>query len=613
MSGESQEQFEKNPEQSERNTFMPANPEKEILSFKDLLDQETKDYVDQEHQLLARLKELFLQSEADPKRVQQLEDLIVHVDEFFLFVVLGEVKAGKSSFINALVGQKVCKEGAIPTTDKVWILKYAEQIRERVIDDYLIEQYYPFEKLKNLSIVDTPGTNSIVRRHQEIAEDFIPRCDLVLFTTSVDRPFSETEREFLELIVKGWAKKIVFVLTKTDIKEPDELEEIQKYLKNSCLQFFGFEPTVFPVSSKQAYQAKDENNQKLYQDSGFHALEDYLFKELHQREKLKLKLCSPLDAALKLKEQTLEQFEKRLELLKEDATTVETIHGQLEQSQKELNEGSERFLEELEKVLYEFETRGLHWIDDNVTITNIRLLRNPEAFRHAFEVEVVKDFSHKIEEILQACLDWFTKKNLKVWQDTLNYFNQRVDAEKAAGKVIGQISTQFEYRRDTMFEEARSKVQEELNNYDREYQIRTILSRISNSLRLTFGVSLLAVGGAILTVLLASATAIDVTGVIAGITLVGFSLFVLPAKRQKIKRDFSKRLAELRTSLKKLVRKQLEQEAEEAVDRISQVVRPYTDYCERERKKLIGFQAEVLEIKKQNQDLRHQIEQKLKE
>ncbi len=65
--------------------------------------------------------------------------------------------------------------------------------------------------------MDTPGTNAVLRQHEAIARDFVPRSDFVLFVTSADRPFTESEREFLESI-RQWGKKVVLVLNKADLR-----------------------------------------------------------------------------------------------------------------------------------------------------------------------------------------------------------------------------------------------------------------------------------------------------------------------------------------------------------------------------------------------------------
>ena len=74
----------------------------------------------------------------------------------------------------------------------------------------------PVELFRDVHIVDTPGTNAIIREHERLTTDFVPRADLVLFVTSADRPFTESERAFVESI-RAWGKKIVIVVNKVDI------------------------------------------------------------------------------------------------------------------------------------------------------------------------------------------------------------------------------------------------------------------------------------------------------------------------------------------------------------------------------------------------------------
>lgn len=123
-------------------------------------------------------------------------------DGFFLLVVAGEYNSGKSSLINALAGKRVLDEGPTPTTSQVTKLKYAvESVETQGADNDVLVLGEPIPILSNrLQIVDTPGTNAIERAHETLTRDYIPLCDLVLFVTSADRPFSESERLFLESI-----------------------------------------------------------------------------------------------------------------------------------------------------------------------------------------------------------------------------------------------------------------------------------------------------------------------------------------------------------------------------------------------------------------------------
>src|ERR671933_58106 len=154
---------------------------------------------------------------APASAVEQLRQAELALDEPFLLVIVGEFNAGKSAFINALIGERVLREGVTPTTAVITRLRYAPSLLERR-EGALLEVGYPLELLRDVAIVDTPGTNAILREHEQITSHFVPRADLVLFVTSADRPFTETERALLEQI-REWGKKIVVVVNKIDLLE----------------------------------------------------------------------------------------------------------------------------------------------------------------------------------------------------------------------------------------------------------------------------------------------------------------------------------------------------------------------------------------------------------
>lgn len=255
--------------------------------------------------------------------IAPLHSALSHIDELFLLVIVGEVKSGKSSFINALFGKKICKEGVTPVTDKINVLCYGENDQIREVSPFLLEHNYPFELLKNLHVIDTPGTNSLVREHQEITEKFIPHSDLVIFLTSIDRPFTESERRLLEFIKDEWGKKIIFVLNKIDIKESQEVEEVLQYIRSNCQSLLNFDPLIFCVSAKSAYEGKTKDNQELLQKSQFQPLEQYLFQTLSQEERIKLKFSGPLFIANKALDGHAKNLQKLLDMSNLD---IEVIH-----------------------------------------------------------------------------------------------------------------------------------------------------------------------------------------------------------------------------------------------------------------------------------------------
>ncbi|KAN0023148.1 hypothetical protein ACTFIU_011311 [Dictyostelium citrinum] len=200
-------------------------------------------------------------------------------DNSFLLVVVGEFNSGKSSFLNALLGDQYLKEGITPTTHRINRIEFGEKISQHTIPSRLSNTEHeiiqlPVEWLKEFSLVDTPGTNAVIDGHQEITEHFIPKSDLVLFVTSIDRAFSESEKLFLEK-VKKWGKKIVVVISKTDLIENNplssnpqsELNEVINFVKENFKSQLNVEPIIFPLSSKLALKAKLELSSSINNNS----------------------------------------------------------------------------------------------------------------------------------------------------------------------------------------------------------------------------------------------------------------------------------------------------------------------------------------------------------
>src|SRR6185503_4713933 len=171
--------------------------------------------------------------------LDSLHGLLTNIREPLLFVVVGEVKAGKSSLINALFGQEIARTDVLPATDRVCIYRYGRD--EKVIEQSarLIESHLPIDFLQNFNVVDTPGTNTMVSEHQTITENFVPRADLILFVFSVVNPWTQSAWDFLKFVQKKWLKNVVFVLQQADLRDPKEVEVIRRHLQETALDRLG--------------------------------------------------------------------------------------------------------------------------------------------------------------------------------------------------------------------------------------------------------------------------------------------------------------------------------------------------------------------------------------
>lgn len=175
--------------------------------------------------------------------------LVQAAGEPFLFVAAGEVKTGKSSFINALLGEEVSAVAPDPCTDRILMISWGPERRRQDDGPLFARVELPHPILKDIAVVDTPGVDSVIDQHQEITERFIPRSDLVLFVFSALNPYTRSAWDFLGLIAGQWRRKVVLVLNQADLATPAQLKINREKAVELARERGLDEPTVFVVSS----------------------------------------------------------------------------------------------------------------------------------------------------------------------------------------------------------------------------------------------------------------------------------------------------------------------------------------------------------------------------
>src|SRR5579859_7894888 len=313
----------------------------------------------EERTVLGRLRERLVGDGGTAEDVEQLRQAELDLDELFLLVVVGEFNSGKSAFINALLGAPVLREGVTPTTAVITRVRYPPAPTERR-EGQLLEVGYPLDLLRDVAVVDTPGTNAIVREHEEITSNFVPRADLVLFVTSADRPFTETERAFMQGI-RTWGKKVVVVLNKVDLLGQDQVVEQVEFVRQGVERLLGFRPEVFPVSARLALTGKldgdPERRAAAWNDSRFGALEDFVNATLDERGRLLLKLSTPLGIAERIARTYVMAAQEKLALLAGDVALVESIDLQLQAYREDMQRDFAYRLGEVDNILFAMSTR----------------------------------------------------------------------------------------------------------------------------------------------------------------------------------------------------------------------------------------------------------------
>ena len=405
--------------------------------------------------------------------LEQLREMADHLDALFLVVVVGEFNAGKSTVMNALFGEVVMEEGPIPTTAKITILRYGERPLTQQRSEFLTERRVPADLLRHLTLVDTPGTNSIVQEHQRITEDFVPRSDLVLFVTSFDRPLTESERTFLSYIREDWGRRLVVVLNKADLAESEsDLTQVVDYIQTNVEELMGVTPTVLPVSARLAFRAKTAEGGRdaaLWEKSRFEALEQFLTETLAGAEQVALKLDGPLASAERLLERASIHIDDRRAVLESDRETLDHLQDQIDDARGDLEAGYAPHLDRIEEVFADVRRRGVQFLDDTIRVSRINLLRDRERFRQQFIDQVVSETTRQIEQVVTDAVDAILSRTMQLQQDLFRTFAERVKEARSNGRFAADRG--FAYDRREVFESIMNEAERQIRSHDLRHEV----------------------------------------------------------------------------------------------------------------------------------------------
>jgi small GTP-binding protein len=309
------------------------------------------------------------------KSTSFLEDL--RLESTFSVVIAGEFNAGKSTLINALLGRKLLETGALPTTDSITIVAGSDYYNQEFDDSdnvdtgmrrsaplgVIVHSVHDLPLLEDLTLIDSPGTNSTWMDHTERTMRLLPAADMILFVTSADRPFSESERTLLKSI-EAYRKSIVVVINKMDILDlaggnhgEDQKKAVVDFVTDRASELLGARPVVIPISARDALSAKlmaktitttppsfnDDDDQPTIQHrsnvwtrSNFFALESFLKESLTAQARLKSKLSNPLGVTDGVMNECISIIRTQRDDLQVDVATLNIFQSQFEGWKKEL-------------------------------------------------------------------------------------------------------------------------------------------------------------------------------------------------------------------------------------------------------------------------------------
>jgi small GTP-binding protein len=439
-------------------------------------------------------------------------------DMFFLMVVIGEFNAGKSSFINALLGDELLPAGITPTTEQIELVRYADQVTRKpeIRPDGIRVWTHPNTGAPGVALVDTPGTGSVFAKHEQTAKAFLHRADLVIFVISAKRAFADTERLYLEL-AKNYGKKIILVVNQVDLLQPSELQEVRRFIERQADETLNMRPLIFMVSAREALSAAQKGGIVTGDPGGIEAVRAHLRGVLNQAPPARQKLVAQLEMAHHLVTTHLDGVQRRADLVTADTGKVRDVQREMEQQSTGLNTQLKAARAEIDAVFSGMRQRGIQFINTNLSIRSI--LRNPDRnqLQTQFQEEVIgralRDISGATNGYINAVVD----SSRLYWRGVIDRLNQLRDLmeQEVSGLDAGVYAEQRQNLQDAI------RVAEvELQSYSSgklATELQDIFEANINAFRMS---AVAAIGGVVLTLLaIAAPGGVIGAGVAATVTL----------------------------------------------------------------------------------------------
>ncbi len=556
-----------------------------------VLNAQQEELLKQTRKTLGRTREVLAGTAVSANDRKALIDSIHQLDELFLLVVAGEFNAGKSAFINAILGEPLQKEGVTPTTDQIYWLKYGQEREKKPGDRGIWEQTAPIDLLRELSIVDTPGTNAILRDHETLTAEFIPRSDLVLFITSADRPFTESERSFL-VQIQEWGKKIVLVINKIDIlRSEEDVQQVIDFVSNAAQKLVGSVPAIFAVSAKLAQTDAAE--------SGFAPLEVFIRETLDDNGRFRLKLANPLGVGQRLVGQQRAAVETDLAVLKKDNAMLDDVQRQMLFYNEDMQRNFKARLSEIDNLLYAMENRGTAFFDDRLRLARVPQLMRSKQLEYDYEKEVVADTPERIEQQVSELVDWLVEQDLRQWTAVADHLTTR--SVEHSNRIVGDSGPRegtLAHDRQRLIDSIGSTTNRTVSMYDKEKEAENMALGARQAV-LNTGLAGVGVGLGVAVVVATHVAFLDFTGVVAGVAAAALGLLILPARKRKAKKEFSEKLTELRETLVDSLTAQFEAEIVRSTRRIEETIAPFTRFVRAEEAKLSSQRDSLVELEGQ--------------
>lgn len=521
-------------------------------------------------ELLARLWSL-AEAAGSSDLLPVIDRLRATLAEPFLFVVVGEIKAGKSSFVNALLGADVCRVDPAPCTDAIQEIVWAPEPAETQIDPHLRRIGVPAEILKDIAIVDTPGTNTIIEHHQEITQRFIPNSGLVIFVFPAKNPHTRSAWQLLEAVSDEWRKRVVFVLQQADLATEAELAvntaKVIEYARDRGIA----EPEIFATSVMRELAGQP--------GSGFEQMRRFIRDTVTGGRHLFLKLRAILDTSESLFEKIGAALAEARRQLEADRRRSQDLAGRMENRRERSLEQATSLVRE---VLERFDKCGeatYQKFADGLAV--------PTFFRRSVGAAFgrrggMAGWMERLQAQFEACLDKeidavLSRSGRRILTDIEDFLQElaaSLSEMSGAAQRPEEPVIDFWQRRDDLIDELQRSMAELRPETLFSEKLARNPERAGSTL---VGGSAMTLVGALL-LATTHITVLDVTGGLltgVGVLLTGGALV---ARRGRMRREFKENLKAGRARLGEALETRLAAEISAIYERIGRRLNPFLQY-----------------------------------
>ncbi len=394
--------------------------------------------------------------------VKKLRDMAQDLrNMFFMVAIIGEFNAGKSSFVNALIGEKLLPIGITPTTEYIELIRYAEEADRNpaIVDNALREWAHPNTGAPGVAIVDTPGTGSVFQKHETIAKEFLHRSDLVIFLISAKHAFADTERLYLQL-AKDYNKKIILVVNQVDLLKANEQMEVRRFIENQVKETLEIEPLLFMVSAKEALDAISAPTTEDPGNVG--AVKAHLRGVYAESPIAKQKLLAQLDTASRIIQKYHDSAKEKAFLVSGDITKVKDVQNELEQQSLGLEQRMKEASGEIDTVLESVRARGMNFIDTNLSFSKFGRGVDKNKLQAEFQEVVIGRSLRDISDAANGYINAVVDQSRLYWRGVIDRLNRLQDLME---KEMGGLDSGIYAEQRQGLQEAIKIAESELKSY----------------------------------------------------------------------------------------------------------------------------------------------------